>query len=101
MHVQPLMKKLGISALLVIVGNILLITLAMYWEIMSESTVLWLETAIFAALQFAVILFHFRKPLASRKQKLVYWIIAEALTLVTIGFWGFYIVGEPIWLSRV
>ena len=56
------------------------------------------ETIIFILLQLFVIVVYFIKPLAIKESILIYWCASEVLVLVTVWFWGFFIVG-PIWLQ--
>ena len=56
------------------------------------------ETIVFILLQLFVIVVYFIRPLAIKKSRLIYWCVSEVLVLVTVWFWGFFIVG-PIWLQ--
>ena len=54
------------------------------------------ETILFILLQLSVIGFYFIRPLTEKKSKIIYWCVSEVFVLVTVFFWGIFIVG-PIW----
>lgn len=56
------------------------------------------ETVIFILLQLSVIVIFFIRPLTVKKAQLIYWCVSEVFVLLTVFFWGIFIVG-PIWLS--
>lgn len=56
------------------------------------------ETILFLLLQLAVIVVCFIRPLTEKKSKIIYWCVSEVLVLVTVFFWGIFIVG-PIWFK--
>ena len=53
------------------------------------------ETILFIILQLLVVLIY---PLTVKKYKIIYWSVSEALVIITVLFWGIFIVG-PIWLK--
>lgn len=69
----------------------------MFQEFVSIPVAILIETAIFIALQISVIWLYISGFPEIKIQKWIYWIIAESLTIITIGFWGFFIIGQPIW----
>lgn len=56
------------------------------------------ETILFIILQLLVVLIYFIYPLTVKKYKIIYWSVSEALVIITVLFWGIFIVG-PIWLK--
>lgn len=56
------------------------------------------ETILFILLQLSVIVVYFIRPLTVKKSKIIYWCVSEMFVLVTVFFWGIFIVG-PIWFQ--
>ena len=56
------------------------------------------ETILFLLLQLSVIVVYFIRPLTVKKSKIIYWCVSEVFVLVTVFFWGIFIVG-PIWFQ--
>ncbi|SFB78666.1 hypothetical protein [Ruminococcus albus] len=56
------------------------------------------ETIFFIFLQLSVIVVYFVRPLTVKKSKIIYWCVSELFVLVTVYFWGIFIVG-PIWFQ--
>ena len=49
-------------------------------------------------LQLSVIIVYFICPLTEKKSKFIYWCVSEVFVLITVFFWGIFIVG-PIWFK--
>ena len=54
------------------------------------------ETILFLLLELAVIAAGCIRPLRDAKKNVIYWLVSETLVLITVFFWGIWIVG-PIW----
>ena len=94
---KPLLKKLGLALLCTVIANSAIIGVAMFQERLLSHNCALIETAVFIVLQIAVIIIGVKKPLTETKHRVIYWLIAEALTVLTVWFWGFVVLGEPIW----
>ena len=56
------------------------------------------ETILLILLQLFVIVIYFIRPLTTKRSQLIYWCVSEAFVIITVFFWGIFIVG-PIWLQ--
>ena len=56
------------------------------------------ETIVFILLQLIVAVIYMIRPLTKKSSKVIYWCVSETLVLLTVFFWGVWIVG-PIWLK--
>ena len=56
------------------------------------------ETILFFLLQLSVIAVYFIRPLTVKKSKIIYWCVSELFVVVTVFFWGIFIIG-PIWFQ--
>ena len=54
------------------------------------------ETILFLLLELAMIAAGCIRPLRDAKKNVIYWLVSETLVLITVFFWGIWIVG-PIW----
>jgi len=54
------------------------------------------ETVLFIILQVFMFLNFFVYPLETKKKKIIFWCVSELLVIVTVWFWGIFVIG-PIW----
>ena len=54
------------------------------------------ETVLFIILQVFMFLNFFVYPLETKKKKIIFWCVSELLVIVTVCFWGIFVIG-PIW----
>ena len=95
------MKRLIIKVLLSIVAFVA----ANAWLInkgIAKGAVDWFispvveETVLFFVLQLFMFLNFFIYPIETKKKKIIFWCVSELLVIVTVWFWGIFIIG-PIW----
>ena len=96
---KQFIHKLICSIFSFLVGNIIIIIAAMLYpnpiDIRKEIII---ETLVFLILQIFTMSIILIKPINNKKQRIILFTISELLTLFTIIFWGFTIVG-PIWVQ--
>ena len=97
------MKKISVKLMLSYIASLVVNLWLMFKGVAKGSADFFIsptveETILFFLLQLSVIVVYFIRPLTVKKSKIFYWCVSELFVIVTVFFWGIFIIG-PIWFQ--